>query len=126
MLLIQCNGIQFSAQQLNHLSSLQIANAKQCFLISNSYQRTIKYFQCLAAAIPCISHLWIRDSSNEVCSQNVVSSIKAMLKEVVFYQVKTVKNYYMNNMNVNSSSSTIGEIKVDSFQVVVLGVSRST
>lgn len=47
-----------------------------------------------------------------------------MLKEVVFYQVKTVKNYYMNNMNVNSSSSTIGEIKVDSFQVVVLGVSK--
>ncbi|XP_052700995.1 TP53-binding protein 1-like isoform X3 [Crassostrea angulata] len=50
---------------LDKFDEAAIANAKQCFLISNSYQRTIKYFQCLAAAIPCISHLWIRDSSNE-------------------------------------------------------------
>ncbi|XP_056021602.1 TP53-binding protein 1-like isoform X3 [Ostrea edulis] len=50
---------------LEKFDEAAIANAKQCFLISNSYQRTIKYFQCLAAAIPCVSHLWIRDSSNQ-------------------------------------------------------------
>ncbi|XP_062574613.1 TP53-binding protein 1-like [Saccostrea cucullata] len=50
---------------LDKFDEAEIASAKQCFLISNSYQRTIKYFQCLAAAIPCVSHLWIRDSSSE-------------------------------------------------------------
>lgn len=32
------------------------------FLISDAYHRTVKYFQSLAAGLPCISHLWIRDS----------------------------------------------------------------
>lgn len=35
--------------------------ADRCFLISNSYCRTVKYFQCLANGIPMVSHTWIYD-----------------------------------------------------------------
>lgn len=35
------------------------------FLISDSYHRTVKYFQSLAAGLPCVSHLWIRDSVHQ-------------------------------------------------------------
>ncbi|KAJ8304419.1 hypothetical protein KUTeg_018002 [Tegillarca granosa] len=40
----------------------KISAARQCFLLSNTYQKTLKYFQCLAAGIPCVSHVWISDS----------------------------------------------------------------
>ncbi|GAB1600737.1 uncharacterized protein LOC115210622 isoform X2 [Argonauta hians] len=38
---------------------------KTCFVVSSSYQRTVKYLEGLAAGIPCISHLWIRDCCKE-------------------------------------------------------------
>ena len=41
-------------------------SSEDCFLISNTHQRTQKYFQSLAAGIPCVSHAWIIDS----CASN--------------------------------------------------------
>ena len=41
---------------------------KCCFLVSDSHQRTQKYLHCLAAGVPCVSHLWLRDCCNTVSS----------------------------------------------------------
>ncbi|XP_013401840.1 uncharacterized protein LOC106167315 isoform X2 [Lingula anatina] len=47
---------------LDKFNPSQIHAAQQVCLISSAHQRTIKYLQCLAACIPCVSHVWIRDS----------------------------------------------------------------
>lgn len=46
---------------LRDFSETQNTVADRCFLISNSYCRTVKYFQCLANGIPMVSHMWIHD-----------------------------------------------------------------
>ncbi|XP_022107017.1 TP53-binding protein 1-like [Acanthaster planci] len=45
---------------LSDFNKSQITKMK-VLLIANTYCRTKKYFQALAAGIPCISHLWLRD-----------------------------------------------------------------
>lgn len=52
-----------------------ITKKTKSFVISSSYQRTIKYLQGLAAGIPCVSHLWIRDC----CKQGTISDYKAYM-----------------------------------------------
>ncbi|CAE1253231.1 TP53BP1 [Acanthosepion pharaonis] len=52
-----------------------ISKKTKSFIISNSYQRTIKYLQGLAAGIPCVSYLWIRDC----CKQGISSDYKAYM-----------------------------------------------
>ena len=37
------------------------------FLISDSHARTVKYIYCLAAGIPCVSHLWLGECLKTVC-----------------------------------------------------------
>ncbi|KAK3595177.1 hypothetical protein CHS0354_002777 [Potamilus streckersoni] len=42
-----------------------VCDSSHCYLLSSTYQRTIKYLQCLAAGVPCVSHLWIIDSCKQ-------------------------------------------------------------
>ncbi|XP_060067237.1 TP53-binding protein 1-like [Ylistrum balloti] len=46
---------------LEKYSESEVSSARQCILLSDTYQRTVKYFQCLAAGLPCLSHVWIYD-----------------------------------------------------------------
>ncbi|XP_076330503.1 uncharacterized protein LOC143236114 [Tachypleus tridentatus] len=46
---------------LENFQDTQKTSAKEVFLLSDTYLRTIKYIQCLSAAIPCISHVWVID-----------------------------------------------------------------
>ncbi|XP_029635084.1 uncharacterized protein LOC115210622 isoform X1 [Octopus sinensis] len=48
---------------------------KTSFVVSNTYQRTVKYLQGLAAGIPCVSHLWVRDC----CKQGTFLDYKSYL-----------------------------------------------
>ncbi|XP_067666532.1 TP53-binding protein 1-like isoform X2 [Haliotis asinina] len=49
-------------EKYNHA---QIEAASQAYLVASTFQRTVKYFQCLAAGIPCVSHQWIIHSCTE-------------------------------------------------------------
>ncbi|XP_023238510.1 TP53-binding protein 1-like [Centruroides sculpturatus] len=60
---------------LESIEEIQTVKANQIFLLSNTYLRTIKYIHCLAASIPCISHLWVRDC----CKTNKIQSFKTYL-----------------------------------------------
>ncbi|KAL3866886.1 hypothetical protein ACJMK2_044138 [Sinanodonta woodiana] len=42
-----------------------VCGSNHCYLLSSMYQKTIKYLQCLAAGVPCVSHLWIIDSCKQ-------------------------------------------------------------
>uniref|UniRef100_A0A8C0G8D0 BRCT domain-containing protein n=1 Tax=Chelonoidis abingdonii TaxID=106734 RepID=A0A8C0G8D0_CHEAB len=44
--------------------------AYQCLLIADQHCRTRKYFLCLASGIPCVSHVWVRDSCHANQLQN--------------------------------------------------------
>ncbi|XP_076465257.1 uncharacterized protein LOC143297013 isoform X2 [Babylonia areolata] len=48
------------------LQSSLAGSGKKMFLISDTFQRTVKYLQCLAANVPAVSHTWITHS----CTQN--------------------------------------------------------
>ncbi|XP_076103052.1 uncharacterized protein LOC143072129 isoform X2 [Mytilus galloprovincialis] len=50
---------------LDKINSSFLQNKSSVFLISNSYVRTVKYFQALAAGYPCVSHRWILDSVSQ-------------------------------------------------------------
>ncbi|XP_048253289.1 TP53-binding protein 1-like isoform X1 [Haliotis rufescens] len=50
---------------LEKYNQAQIEAATQAYLVANTFQRTVKYFQCLAAGIPCVSHQWIIHSCTE-------------------------------------------------------------
>ncbi|XP_071794123.1 uncharacterized protein [Asterias amurensis] len=54
---------------LSDFNKSQITKMK-VLLISNTHCRTKKYFQALAAGIPCISHLWLRDCCKTERLQN--------------------------------------------------------
>ncbi|XP_072031513.1 TP53-binding protein 1-like [Amphiura filiformis] len=61
----------YATEQIQHgggvvLASFDKSQTTKCkvYLISNTYTRTSKYFQALAAGIPCLSHLWVRDCIN--------------------------------------------------------------
>jgi hypothetical protein len=57
----------FDMLSLTELLLLQIATHKKTlYCISDTHQRTVKYFMCLAANIPTVSHQWIRDSCMQV------------------------------------------------------------
>lgn len=60
---------------LESIEEIQTVKANQIFLLSNTYLRTIKFIHCLAASIPCISHLWVRDC----CKTNKIQSFKTYL-----------------------------------------------
>lgn len=47
---------------MTNFTQSQTTEAEGRFLISNTYQRTQKYFQSLASGISCVSHVWIHDS----------------------------------------------------------------
>lgn len=49
---------------------LQFSIAKEKYLISAGFQRTVKYLQCLAANIPPVSYHWIEQCylSQKLCS----------------------------------------------------------
>ncbi|KAK6188227.1 hypothetical protein SNE40_004453 [Patella caerulea] len=47
----------------------------QCFIISDSHQRTVKYLQGLSAGLPCVSHLWI----TYCCSQDKILDFKSYI-----------------------------------------------
>ncbi|XP_050401220.2 TP53-binding protein 1 isoform X2 [Patella vulgata] len=47
----------------------------QCFIISDSHQRTVKYLQGLSAGLPCVSHLWI----TFCCSQDKILDFKSYI-----------------------------------------------
>ncbi|XP_046554219.1 mucin-17-like [Haliotis rubra] len=49
-------------EKYNHA---QVEAASQAYLVASTFQRTVKYFQCLAAGIPCVSHQWIIHSCTE-------------------------------------------------------------
>ncbi|KAK2524459.1 Tp53bp1 [Columba guinea] len=44
--------------------------AYQCLLIADQHCRTRKYLLCLARGIPCVSHVWVRDSCHANQLQN--------------------------------------------------------
>ncbi|XP_063431720.1 TP53-binding protein 1-like [Mytilus trossulus] len=50
---------------LHTINNSFLQNNSSMFLISNSYVRTVKYFQALAAGYPCVSHRWIIDSVSQ-------------------------------------------------------------
>ena len=58
--------IHFFFLLLNVEIALQAGPGKKLYLISDTYQRTVKYFLCLAANVPTVSHMWIRDSCVQV------------------------------------------------------------
>ncbi|XP_074661373.1 TP53-binding protein 1-like isoform X2 [Tubulanus polymorphus] len=60
---------------LEKVDPAMIAAATEVLLISDSYQRTIKYFHCLASSIPPVSHQWILDC----CEKNQLLSYKNYL-----------------------------------------------
>ncbi|KAH3837070.1 hypothetical protein DPMN_110448 [Dreissena polymorpha] len=39
-----------------------MSSGRRVVLLSSTYQRTLKYLQCLAGGVPCISHMWVVDS----------------------------------------------------------------
>ncbi|KAK3105884.1 hypothetical protein FSP39_007808 [Pinctada imbricata] len=65
----------------------QIPLIKQCYLISNTYQRTVKYFQSLAAGIPCVSHLWIHHC---VAQEKVLDYHSYMLQAGISIEKKKI------------------------------------
>ncbi|XP_025078431.1 TP53-binding protein 1-like [Pomacea canaliculata] len=61
---------------LDRLNPSQVSSGKKkLFLISDTYQRTVKYLQCLAAGVPIVSHQWVIDS----CKQDKLLDYKAYL-----------------------------------------------
>ncbi|XP_069136776.1 uncharacterized protein [Argopecten irradians] len=50
---------------LEKYNEAEVSSARQCILLSDSYQRTVKYFQCLAAGLLCLSHVWVYDCYSE-------------------------------------------------------------
>ncbi|XP_053405315.1 TP53-binding protein 1-like isoform X2 [Mercenaria mercenaria] len=51
---------------LDNLDENLISKGKRrIILLSSTYQRTIKYLQCLACSIPCLSHMWVVDSCTQ-------------------------------------------------------------
>ncbi|XP_043349832.1 TP53-binding protein 1 isoform X5 [Dermochelys coriacea] len=74
---IPCNK-QYTALQLRtgagyileDFNETQCNAAYQCLLIADQHCRTRKYFLCLASGIPCVSHVWVRDSCHANQLQN--------------------------------------------------------
>ncbi|XP_044835025.1 TP53-binding protein 1 isoform X3 [Mauremys mutica] len=50
---------------LEDFNETQCNAAYQCLLIADQHCRTRKYFLCLASGIPCVSHVWVRDSCHD-------------------------------------------------------------
>ena len=42
-----------------------IDTSKKCYILSSTYQRTIKYLQCLACGVMCVAHNWVINSCKE-------------------------------------------------------------
>lgn len=42
-----------------------LSSGKKLVLISSTHQRTLKYMQCLACGVPCLSHMWVVDSCTQ-------------------------------------------------------------
>ncbi|KAM7152870.1 TP53-binding protein 1 isoform 7-T9 [Macrochelys suwanniensis] len=55
---------------LEDFNETQCNVAYQCLLIADQHCRTRKYFLCLASGIPCVSHVWVRDSCHANQLQN--------------------------------------------------------
>ncbi|KAM9125176.1 TP53-binding protein 1 isoform 2-T3 [Pangshura tecta] len=55
---------------LENFNETQCNAAYQCLLIADQHCRTRKYFLCLASGIPCVSHVWVRDSCHANQLQN--------------------------------------------------------
>uniref|UniRef100_A0A8C8S2M8 TP53-binding protein 1 n=1 Tax=Pelusios castaneus TaxID=367368 RepID=A0A8C8S2M8_9SAUR len=55
---------------LEDFNETQCHAAYQCLLIADQHCRTRKYFLCLASGIPCVSHVWVRDSCHANQLQN--------------------------------------------------------
>ncbi|XP_032624544.1 TP53-binding protein 1 isoform X3 [Chelonoidis abingdonii] len=55
---------------LEDFNETQCNAAYQCLLIADQHCRTRKYFLCLASGIPCVSHVWVRDSCHANQLQN--------------------------------------------------------
>ncbi|XP_021358532.1 uncharacterized protein LOC110453742 isoform X2 [Mizuhopecten yessoensis] len=60
---------------LDKYSEPEVSSARQCILLSDTYQRTVKYFQFLAAGRLCLSHVWVYDC----CSEDKLMDYKAYL-----------------------------------------------
>ncbi|XP_033750822.1 TP53-binding protein 1-like isoform X2 [Pecten maximus] len=50
---------------LDKYNESEVSSARQCILLSDTYQRTVKYFQFLAAGLLCLSHVWVYDCYSE-------------------------------------------------------------
>ncbi|ELU05991.1 hypothetical protein CAPTEDRAFT_19900 [Capitella teleta] len=46
---------------LDNFDLHEAMSADLCLLISDSHQRSLKYFYSLAGGVPCVSHIWVRD-----------------------------------------------------------------
>ncbi|XP_035228136.1 TP53-binding protein 1-like [Stegodyphus dumicola] len=46
---------------LDRFDDIQTCTKKNIFLLANSYLRTMKYIQCIAAGIHCIKHHWVQN-----------------------------------------------------------------
>eukprot|EP00079_Xenopus_tropicalis_P015248 XP_004912689.1 PREDICTED: tumor suppressor p53-binding protein 1 isoform X2 [Xenopus tropicalis] len=55
---------------LEDFNDAQCKAAYQCVLVADQHCRTRKYFLCLASGIPCVSHIWVRDSCHANELQN--------------------------------------------------------
>ncbi|XP_067411484.1 TP53-binding protein 1 isoform X2 [Emydura macquarii macquarii] len=55
---------------LEDFNETQCNAAYQCLLIADQHCQTRKYFLCLASGIPCVSHVWVRDSCHANQLQN--------------------------------------------------------
>ncbi|XP_065497464.1 TP53-binding protein 1 isoform X2 [Caloenas nicobarica] len=55
---------------LEDFNETQCNAAYQCLLIADQHCRTRKYLLCLARGIPCVSHVWVRDSCHANQLQN--------------------------------------------------------
>uniref|UniRef100_H3AJL7 TP53-binding protein 1 n=1 Tax=Latimeria chalumnae TaxID=7897 RepID=H3AJL7_LATCH len=55
---------------LQDFNEAQCKAAYKCLLIADQHCRTRKYFLCLASGVPCVSHLWVRDSCHSNQLQN--------------------------------------------------------
>ncbi|CAC5395000.1 TP53BP1 [Mytilus coruscus] len=70
---------------LDKINCSFLQNKASLFLISNSYVRTVKYFQTLAAGYPCVSHRWIIDS---VAQQTLLDYKSYMLQAGISIEKK--------------------------------------
>jgi len=71
-----------------------LSSGKRVVLLSSTYQRTMKYLQCLASGIPCMSHMWLVNSCTQVRTTLYVSYVAGELLYTGTFNLVSLITYY--------------------------------